>query len=255
MGKPTRVMGNPKLDRAFRQAYEEALRAVDRLERDKSAGDRLDAFADLFEDSLRTRDLTPGERTEIVGAFKSYVADTGRREDQRRKRRRSMLGFAGGSAALLFAVVFGIYLLAARPFTSVSSVEAELEACIEQVDESYGDYANRFYKLLDRYDRRLGDTAVADYNQRMREVLDREFSETLAKVVAGEIRYYDDARKWAGLYPEAELRSAKREEAQNALAEGLKRSVGGTVEDVVDGAKNLLQRVGDFVREKTGNGD
>jgi hypothetical protein len=76
--------------------------------------------------------------------------------------------------------------------------------------------------------------------------LDEQFEELLGRVEAGETAYYDDARKWAGYFPEKEERKVRRQKVDNAMAQWIGRTVDESVEKVLEGAKDLI----DQAREK-----
>ena len=250
MPKDLNIMGDPELDRIFTEAYRDTMRNVDVVERDKSVRDRIDAFTELFKRDLYSRDLTPAEREAVVAAFRSYIEGADRRaaeEGAKRRRRFTVLG----SYALGAAVIGGLILMAVyRPFTPVSAVEERLQSYYERVDEGAGGFSRKYFRTVDRFDRKLGDARTAELRAKMNAEIDENLMEYIQKVESGEIAYYDDARTWAGYFTEREVRKAKRQIVQNALVKGVGEAMGEATESVIQGAKGLIEKAGELIRER-----
>ena len=251
MKRSLRVMDDPRLDSIFTDVYLRTMEAVERREGEKRRRDHIDAYAELFEEDLRRRDLTEGERREFAMAFREYVMKTiDRRKRAEQVRRRAFL--LGGSGILVVGLsVFLLYAAIARPFMPVAKVETELQYYIEKVESGYGNYTRRFYRLLRRQDRKLGPDRVAYYDELMYSELDEHFQDLIAKLEQGEVVYYDDARRWAGHFPEAEERKERKQQAGNAMAQGVGRTVGDTVKSVGEAVKDLLNKASDLIQKNT----
>lgn len=247
--KKFRVMGNARLDRIFNQAYQKTMHDVDREEQAKRAGDHLDAFEELFDQELSGRDLTAKERAFFLSKFREYIQNTeeNRHETKLRQKKRFVLGSsvivaAGLSLFLLYAAIY-------RPFTPIDTVETQLVEYLQKVElNDIGEYAKKFYNLLGKYDRRLGNTVTEEYKNAMYESLHAQFGVLIGRLQEGEIRYFDDAKKWAGHFPDREDRRARREQVDNALAEGLGEAVGGTLEKVKTGIKGLFEDIKESIK-------
>ena len=148
--------------------------------------------------------------------------------------------------AIIFVSVLAaagiIYVGTAKPFTPISRVTTELDEDIQKVRSGYGSYAEDYYKTLDTYRHRLGPDRVREYDEAMYDELDTQFEELLGLVEAGEVTYYDDARKWAGYFPEKDDRKARRSRADGAMAKWIGRTVDESVDKVLEGAKELLEK-------------
>lgn len=253
MKKTMKVINNPRLDRIFTDAYANTMKQVELREQDKHDADYYDVFSGLFEKELYNRDLTAEERTEFMSVFRREVQRLQDERDARSKKRRRMLVGGGSSAVAVLFLAFGIYTAAARPFMPVSKVTEQLDYNLEKVEEGYGSYSRKFYRLLNQQERKLPAGAASDYRSTMYDTLDRHFDESIALLEAGEVRYYDDAKQWASRFPEAEEREDRKNQAENAFKKGLGAAVGDTIDDVKEGAKNLFRRAVDYIKESTQN--
>jgi hypothetical protein len=143
----------------------------------------------------------------------------------------------------------GIYLAVARPFLPVEEVASELDYFLEKVEDGYGSYTQKFYRLLDRQGNKLAVATESAYRSDMYNTLEEHFDESVARVEAGEIRYYDDAKDWASRFPEAEERADRKEVADNALNKGLGTAIGTTIDEVKEGAKEFFEKAADFIKD------
>ena len=211
----------------------------------------IEAFSELFEQELLNRDLSEAERAAFAVAFRRYITQALAEENQRRQQRKRIVVFsAAGLTALFLCAALG-YLLIARPLTPVTKVEAELQFYLGKVETGYGEYAKKYYGSLRRYDRKLGLEKTAEYRERMYAELDEQFLSLLEKIRAGEVVYYDDTRRWANLFPDAEERQARKAQASNAAAQAVGRAVGDSVRSVTDAAKGLLDKAVDLIKQGT----
>lgn len=243
------IMDDPRLDRIFNDAYAQTMRDAAVAERSKRVGDHVDAFAEIFERELGNRDLTPHERRDLIDQFRTRVLTADAERDRRRRARRRKLSLTTAVVAGAAAIVLSIYLAAYQPFRPIDGVTADLTHYVERVEAGYGEYSRKFFRLLERQDRRLGPTRAQEFQGRMYDALDERFAELVARVEDGRMSYYDDARDWAGYYPEPEERKAKRQIARNARSAGLGVSVGDSVESIVEGAKEIIGRAVDAIKE------
>lgn len=250
MKRQLRVIDDPRLDRIFSDAYFATLPAIEKAEREKQVKDRIEALSDLFEMDLRTKDLTEAERTSIVGAFKSYVVEMEQREEQRSRGRKTSLIFATGGFAFIVVLTLILYIGIRRPFASLTKVEQDLSYYLEQVDGGYGEYSEKYYKTLKIFNNRLGPAKTANYRRQMNGELEEQFDVLIVALEAGEVTRYDDARKWAGYFPEREMRRAKKEEAQNALVQGAGGAIGDSVRSLLKSVGETLKNTADYIKAK-----
>lgn len=247
--KTKTVINNPRLDRIFSEAYRNTMRQVALREQNKHDEDYYKTFKELFEEELRTRDLSAEERREFMSAFHREVTTLEENAKGRSEKRRK--AFLIGGSALLAALVLsiGIYLGVAKPFMPVSKVTANLDYYLEKVEDGYGSYAKKFYRLIDRQGNKLAVGVESEYRSDMYTTLDDHFDDTIDRLEAGEIRYYDDAKDWASRFPESEERADRKAIAENALKAGLGTSFGDTLEEVKEGAKNFLENAVQAIRD------
>lgn len=249
MKKTMKVINNPRLDRIFTEAYSNTMKQVALREQNKHDADYYSVFSELFEKELYNRDLTAEERSDFMTVFHREVERLQTEHVASQTKRRKFLVVGGSSVASAALLAFGIYVAAARPFMPVSKVVSELDYRLQKVEEGFGSYSRKFYRLLDQQQSKLPSGAAADYRATMYEVLDTKFDETVALLEAGEVRYYDDAKQWASRFPEKGEQEDRKEIAENAFKKGLGTAVGDTLDDVKEGARNLFQKAVDFVRE------
>ena len=247
--KTLNVINNPRLDKIFSEAYKNTMKQVAVREQSKQDEDYFKTFSDLFEKDLYGRDLTPEERQEFMSAFHREISSLREYAAERRERKRRRFLISGSGLLGVLALSFGIYIAAARPFISVQKVTTNLDYYLEKVEDGYGSYAKRFYRLIDRQGDKLPLGREADYRTSMYSTLDEHFDDTIARLEAGEIRYYDDAKDWASCFPESEERADRKELADNAFNKGLGTAVGDTLEEVKEGAGELIRKVGDFIKD------
>ena len=252
MKKTLNVIRNPRLDKIFSEAYRNTMRDVALREEDKHNADYHQIFSELFEKDLYNHDLTSEERAEFMEVFHREIVTLRKSDEENRRKRRRFMFIGGSSLAGILLLSFGLWVAAARPFMPVSKIITQLDYYLEKVDDGYGSYANKFYRLVDQQGRKLPGGAEVGYRDAMYDSLDGHFDETIASLESGEVRYYDDAKKWASRFPEAEERKDRKELADNAFKKGLGAAVGETLDDVKEGAKNLLERAGDFIKDVVG---
>ena len=121
---------------------------------------------------------------------------------------------------------------------------------LEQVDGGYGEYSEKYYKLIHIFDDRLGTEKTANYRRQMNAELEEQFDRFIVELAAGEATRYDDARKWAGYFPEREMRKVKKEEAQNALFQGVGAAVGDSVRSILKSVGETLKNTADYIKSK-----
>ena len=146
---------------------------------------------------------------------------------------------------------FCLFVLIYHPFKPLDEVRNELDTYVERVEAGSGAFADDFYRILDRYDRRLADPVVETYRLRMHEILDERFDELLARLRAGDLTLLDDARKWAKLFPEKAERKTRKELVDNAGVKG----VGGAVRNILDGLKEAGEDAAEWVQEQIEEGN
>lgn len=245
-----KAFDDPRLDRAFTQAYYAAMHEVERTERTRAVKDSADAFAAMFAQELEGRDLLPEERRRFVGALRDSIGTFQAQAARRGLRRRRFALAGGGVFTVVGLLVLLGYLAAARPFASVPAIESELATYRERVQEGYGEYAKRYYRVLDRFERRLGTARVTEHQAAMHGVLDDHFRVLLERVDNGEIAYVDDAYRWSGYYPEREERAGRRSQVQNTLVNAVGQKIGESMDTVIQGARDFLDRaIGDLEAE------
>jgi hypothetical protein len=147
---------------------------------------------------------------------------------------------------LVAVILIGIY----RPFTSREAVTMQLDDLYAKVADGNGEYSKKYYRVLDRFDRKLGSETTGAYESRMHSALDAGFQENLALLSSGQISLYDYTREWANYFPEREERKARRQLAQNALVEGVGDAMGEAAQSVINGVRDLVGKGADVVREK-----
>lgn len=250
MKKNLHVSKDPKLNRIFTKAYYATLREVERRERDKTAQDHIEAYVELFERELDSRDLSYEEQRKFVEAFKSQMEHADRLRFQRRKNRKLFSLIGGGSLAAVALLVFILYAGIKKPFMPLSKVETDLQYYLEKVDAGYGDFSKKYYSNLRRFEGRLGSVKTARYRQDMYTELDEHFQEFLEKLQNGEVAYIDDARRWADYFPEKEERKARKKIATNAIVGGVGENIGEAVKSILDGAKDVIDRTIDAIDNK-----
>ncbi len=247
--KTLHAIKNPRLDKIFSEAYRNTMSRVAVREQSKHDEDYYKTFSDLFEQELNGRDLTAEERDEFMSAFHKEI-DLLKEHADRSEVRRKRAIWVGGSALLgVLALTFGIYLAVARPFMPVSKVTGNLDYYLEKVEDGYGSYTKKFYRLIDKQGAKLPVETETAYRSDMYNTLDDHFDEAVTHLEAGEIRYYDDAKDWASRFPEPEERSDRKDLADNAFTKGLGAAVGDTLEEVKEGAKDLIQKAADFIKD------
>jgi len=237
------VMGDPALDLIFTEAYRNTLKKVEKRERDKELRDHVEAMTELFVQELFSRDLTPVERAEFTRAFRKQIEQAEqdlaeRRSERRRLRRTGLIIFF--SLVMLSGIV---YIARNKPFTPVSRIKAQLSEHFASVESGLGGHAQDYFRILDTYRHKLGDRRVAELEESMYRELDEQFEVLLSRVESGEVAYFDDARKWAGYFPDKEDRKMRRERVDNAVAQWIGRRVDESVDKVLEGAKELLDKV------------
>jgi len=243
-----RIMDDPVLDTLFAEAYREALARVGGLEHEKRLADHVDAYAELFERDLAARDLSAEERRELVAAFRARLASV-REEKARLRARTRKRALVGGLIAACVLATGGVYLAAAQPFKAAAEIERELDSYYAKVDAGTGAYAKRYFALLAKHGGKLPAGKAADYDVTMRTELDEHFDEYLARVVVGELRYADDAKAWAKLFPEKEEREARYRKVDNAFQAGMGKAVGATWDAVKKEAGSLFEEAGEAVKK------
>lgn len=243
-----RVMDDPVLDRLFSEAYRDALARVGGIEQEKRLADHVDAYAELFERDLAARDLSGAERREMVAAFRRRLASV--QEDKARLRARGRRrALVAGLVAVAVLAIGGIYLAAAQPFKAAAEIERELDAYYARVDAGTGDFAKRYFALLAKHGGKLAAGRAEGYDAAMRAELDERFGEYLARVVAGELEYADDAKAWAKLFPEKEEREARYRKVDNAFQAGVGKAVGATWDTLKKEAGSLFEEAGEAVKK------
>lgn len=249
MKKTLNVIKNPRLDRIFTEAYQNTMKQVAVREQHKHDADFYDTFSQLFEKELYNRDLTAEERQDFMATFHQEVETLHKRTEERQKRRKRVMMIGGPSLLAAVVLCFSLYVAVARPFMPVSKITEQLDYYQVKVEEGYGSYSQKFYRLIDRRGSKLPAGTEAEYRSSMYETLDNQFDTTIEKLEAGEVRYYDDAKKWASRFPEAEERSDRKEQAENSFKKGLGTAVGNTIDDVKESARNFFQKAGDFIKD------
>lgn len=242
-------MKNPRLDRIFTEAYRNTMKQVDLREQDKHDEDYYRTFSELFEQDLSNRDLTEEERQTFMSAFHREITSLGETADKHRERRRRLFLFGGSGLLCAVALSFGIYVGAVRPFMPVEKVTASLDYYLEKVEDGYGSYARKFHRLIDKQGGKLPVQAEAAYRSDMYATLDSHFDETIQRLEAGELVYYDDAKDWASRFPESEESADRKKLADNAFKKGLGVAVGDTLEEVTEGAKDFFQKAADYIKD------
>jgi hypothetical protein len=200
----------------------------------------VDALAELFAQELERRDLTDQERAELVDAFRRHAAEAQERLVRQRSRTKlvARLCAAGAGGAALLALL--VYLWVARPFTPVQQVESDLQHYLERVEAGYGAYADRYYRLLRRFDRKLGSERALWYEERMYAELDEHYRALLEEVSSGDVLSATEATRWSGYFPEREERRERRREVRNLAVQGVADRVEDTVQSVIEGARGIL---------------
>ncbi len=251
--KRERALEDPDLDRIFKEAYIETMEQAYHAERAKRTGDRIEAFTELFETELAGHDLSVDERGRLIEALKRRLknaeAQHERWVERRDRKRKRALAAAAGVILLVTVVFFSTY----RPFTPISSVENDLEFYIERVDAGYGEYAQKFYRLLDRFDRRLDDPTEERYRERMYDTLDLRFRELLTALQSGDLTLFDDARKWAKLFPERAERNTRKELVENAGVKGVGGALGNFIEKAGKFITKTANDAADWAEKNIGN--
>lgn len=246
--RPLKVMNDPKLDRIFTEAYREAFRQAENLENDKQLADHIDAYAEIFERDLYGKDLSAAERQKFVAAFRTYIKDAKEKQEIKTKKRKRIFGTVLGSIAGAAVLSIGIYILAAQPFKTTAEIESELSSYMIKVDEGLDGYADKYFSLLKKHGSKLPPGKAAEYSDLMYDEVDEHFNELLAKVEAGELRYADDAKKWADILPDPEEREVRKQAVDNAFQEGLGESIGSTWETVKREAGEIIEEAGGFLK-------
>lgn len=247
--KTLNVIQNPRLDRIFTEAYRNTMKQVSLREQDKHDEDYYRTFSELFEQDLSNRDLTEEERQTFMSAFHREITSLGETADKNRERRRRLVLFGGSGLLCAAALSFGIYVAAVRPFMPVEKVTANLDYYLEKVEDGYGSYARKFYRLIDRQGGKLPAQTEAVYRSDMYATLDSHFDETIERLEAGELLYHDDAKEWASRFRESEERTDRKELADNAFRKGLGAALGGTLKEVTEGAKDFFQKAADYMKD------
>ena len=248
-GNAMQVMQSPRLDKIFTEAYRSTMKKVELREADKHASDYISTFSGLFEQDLRKRDLTPVEREEFMDAFHRELDNLHQHSLESSQKRKRALIIAGSSTAGALALSFGIFTATARPFMPLPKIESQLTYYLEKVDEGFGSYSKKFYTLIDKQSRKLPDATEQQYRTDMYTYLDKHFDTTIDKLESGEIRFYDDAKHWASRFPESEEQKDRKEQADNAFKKGLGTAVGDSLEEVKEGAKDLIKNAVDFIKD------
>jgi hypothetical protein len=252
MKKTLNVLKNPRLDRIFSSAYQSTMKEVAQREDDKHDGDYFRAFSEIFEKDLYNRDLSAEERAGFMEVFHREIASLRQKDDVNRKRKKRRLAIIVSSFVGALLLSFAMYTAVSRPFMPKAKVTTQLDYYFEKVDEGYGSYAGKYYRLIDQQSRKLGVEEVDEYQSAMYISLDRQFDETITSLEAGEIRFYDDAKDWASRFPDTEERKDRKELADNAFKKGLGATVGGAIDDVKEGARNLFEKAGDYIKDVLG---
>lgn len=244
-------MEDPRLDRIFMEAYHKTMGEVEKREWDKRRLDHISAYKELFEKDLLGRDLSSVERQKFLAEFERYITKSIHTEEERKKNRKTITLISVSS--ILGACFCGalIYCLVFRPFMPVSKVESNLAYYHEKVEDGYGEYSNRYYSLLRKHERKLGADQATLYRQRMYETLDEHFNTLLVKLENGEVVYFDDARRWAKLFPDREEQKARKQQASNAVTQGFGHTIGESVKTVTDGVKNLIDKALNAIQDNT----
>ena len=238
-------------ERVFAEVYRDTMARVDMLEREKRKSDELEAYVEIFEQELDGRDLQTKERAALVEAFKTKLARAERENRDtllrmRSRRRRIVLGLTG---AIVIAV--GLVFIRYRPLTPIDSVRADLDFYIERVEAGNGEYADDFYKTLQRFNLRISEPVEELYRERMYRVLDRGFAEVLERLKSGDLTLLDDARRWAKFFPDSAERKARRELVDDARIKG----VGGALQNVIERAGEIISetadKAADWIEERT----
>ncbi|MAG12989.1 MAG: hypothetical protein CMN78_00140 [Spirochaetales bacterium] len=243
------VMHNPRLDKIFTEAYRSTMKKVELREADKHASDYLNTFSDFFREDLNTRDLSPEERDEFMKVFHQELAHLNEKNLTATKKRKRALIIAGSSTAGALALSFGLFTATARPFMPLPKIESQIVYYLEKVDEGFGSYSKKFYSLVDRHSRKVPDIAEQRYRTEMYTYLEEHFDSALEHLENGEIRFYDDAKQWASRFPEVEERQDRKEQADNAFRKGLGTAVGDSLEEVKEGARDLIKKATDFIKD------
>ena len=184
-----------------------------------------------------------------MSAFCREIKSLQEREEERlqKNKKRLLIGIPALIGVLAF--FFSVYVAAVKPFMPVSKITSDLDYYLEKVEDGYGSYSKKFYRLIDKQGKKLPVGTESAYRSDMYTALDDQFDEAIEHLEAGEVRYYDDAKAWASRFPEAEEQADRKEVAENALKKGLGTAVGETLEDVKEGARNLFKKAGDFIRD------
>ena len=243
------VMQNPRLDKIFTDAYKSTMKKIEVREADKHASDYLSTLSSMFEQDLYNRDLSQDERREFMQAFHNELENRHHHSIEAAQKRRKGLIIAGSSTVGALALSFGIFTATARPFMPLPKIESQLEYYLEKVEEGFGSYSKKFYALADKQSRKLPDPAESQYRDDMYDAIERHFNEAVTKLESGEMRYRDDAKQWASRFPDAEERKDRKEQADNAFKQGLGTAVGDSLEDVKEGAKELIQKAVEFIKD------
>ena len=247
--KTPTVMKNPRLDKIFAEAYRNTIRQVAVREQDKHDEDYYQTFSQLFEQDLYNRDLTAEEREQFMSAFQKEIESLQESASRRGARRRKTLLVGGSGLFCILALSFAIYTVAARPFMPVEKVTTNLDYYLGKVEDGYGSYTRKFYRVIDRQGGKLPVQTEAAYRSNMYATLDNHFDETIERLEAGEIRYYDDAKEWASRFPEPEERADRKRLAANAFKKGLGTSLGTTLEEAKEGVRDLVKKAADFIKD------
>ena len=249
MKKTMQVIKNPRLDRIFSEAYRNTINLVALREQDRHNYDYYKEFATLFEKELYNRDLSADERSEFMEAFHREVKTIQEKIDTRKSKRKKMFFIVAGSAFALLLTGLSLFIAINRPFMSEAVVIEKLEHYQTKTEEGFGSYSKKFYQLLNQQERKLPDTAAYEYRENMYETLDGHFDENIAKLEAGEMRFYDDAKQWAARFPDSGERVDRKEMAENAMRKGIGTAVDETLDTVKKGARNFFQKTADFVKD------
>ena len=164
---------------------------------------------------------------------------------------RGETGIYDGVSPILSVLLlsFAIYVAVAKPSVPAKRVTTDLDYYLEKVEDGYGSYSKKFYRLIDKQGKKLSVETGVTYRSDMYNTLDDHFDETVVRLEAEEVRFFDDAKAWASRFPEAEERTDRKEIAENALKKGLGTAVGETLEEVKEGAKNFFRRAADFIKD------
>ena len=215
--------------------------------------DHIAAYVELFERELGGRDLSDAERTALTRAFERRLRGAGAVKEKRLARRSAKRRFIVGGAFAVALIIVASMFVTYRPLKPMDDVHGNLEAYIEQVESGVGGNADDFYKLLDRFDRRIDADVVESYRTRMWEALDTRFDELVMRLKAGEIKLSDDAKKWAKLFPDRAERDARKDLVENATIDALGGSAKKFFGKAVETLKAWGEDVVEWIEEKTGD--